>query len=108
MAFYIDSANRNTGNCWPAIATTARKLEISERAVKRANTFWRRHGWGGDWFLTVPRRGKNKPTKVSNAYHVGWRAFLLCAADLHYCPEIRAEAQRFFRVRGHAETKSGT
>jgi hypothetical protein len=90
MLFYIDSANRNTGACWPSRETTARKLGISVDAVKRANKFWVKLG-----YLTIPRRGANLPAKRSNAYHVQWFSLIAFAADYHWCADIRAEAERY-------------
>ena len=88
MLFYIDSANRNTGACYPSVETTARKLRISERAVERANRFWVKAG-----FLTVPRCGRSTPTRRSNAYHVQWFSLITYAANHHWCADIRAEAR---------------
>jgi hypothetical protein len=74
MQFYIDSANRKNGNCYPSEETVAKILGLrSTKAVSRADRFWKRHGIKGMPFLSVARKGRRKAdgTKESNAYHVG-------------------------------------
>jgi hypothetical protein len=99
LRFYIDSANRGTGNCWPSEETVAKKLRLmSTKAVSRANTWWRRHGYevNGEVlpFLTVAQKGRRRPdgTRESNAYHVGWLPLIAMVADLHWNAKLRAEA----------------
>jgi hypothetical protein len=79
LRFYIDSANRGSGNCWPSEETVADKLRLrSAKAVSRANRWWRFHGYqvNGEVvpFLRLARKGRRRPngTRESNAYHVGW------------------------------------
>jgi hypothetical protein len=105
MLFYIDSANRGTGNCWPAEETTARKLRFrnpkNTKAVTRANRWWRFHGYKVNGqvlpFLTLARKGRRKldGTKGSNAYHIGWLPLLAMAAESHWCEELRAAASAY-------------
>jgi hypothetical protein len=99
MAFYIDSANRGTGNCWPSEETTARKLHLrNSKAVSRANGWWCHHGYdvsGQDMaFLKLARRGRRRPdgTKESNAYHIGWLPLIATVRELHWDPKLREEA----------------
>ena len=99
MRFYIDSANRKSGNCWPSEETVARKLRLrSPKAVSRANRWWRRHGHTvGDQvlpYLTIAQQGRRRPdgTKESNAYHVGWLPLVSMVADGHWNEKLRAEA----------------
>jgi hypothetical protein len=46
MRFYIDSANRLNGDCWPSEETVVRKLGLrNTKVVSRANRWWRRYGY---------------------------------------------------------------
>jgi len=99
MRFYIDSANRLNGNCWPSEETVARKLGLrNTKVVSRANRWWRRYGYEvGDQvipFLCLARRGRRRPdgTKESNAYHVGWLPLIAVVAEQHWNRKVRAEA----------------
>jgi hypothetical protein len=99
MRFYIDTANRLNGNCWPSEGTVARKLGLrNTKVISRANRWWRRYGYevGHQWipFLRLARRGRRRPdgTKESNAYHVGWLPLIAVVAERHWNPKLRAEA----------------
>jgi hypothetical protein len=99
MRFYIDTANRLTGNCWPSEETVARNLGLrNTKAVSRANRWWRRHGFEVRSqlmpFLRLARRGRRRPdgTKESNAYHIGWLPLIGVVAEQHWNPKLRAEA----------------
>ena len=99
MRFYIDTANRLNGNCWPSEETVARKLGLrNTKAVSRANRWWRRYGYKVSDevmpFLRLARRGRRRPdgTKESNAYHIGWLPLMAVVAEQHWNPKLRAEA----------------
>lgn len=66
MRFYIDTANRLNGNCWPSEETVARKLGLrNTKVVSRANRWWRGYGYtvGNKLmpFLRLARRGRRRP-----------------------------------------------
>jgi hypothetical protein len=103
MQFYIDSASRRKGLCFPSEATTARKTKVSCHAVRRANRWWRRHGYRVDGktvpFLRIAARGRVKPNGIreSNAYHIGWLPLIAIVADNHFDEGVRAEATAILR-----------
>jgi len=99
MRFYIDTANRLNGNCWPSEETVAGNLRLrNTKAVSRANSWWRHYGYTVDKqlmpFLRLARRGRRRPdgTKESNAYHVGWLPLIAMVAEQHWNSKFRAEA----------------
>jgi hypothetical protein len=99
LRFYIDCANRGSGNCFPSEETVAKKLRLrNTKAVSRANRYWRFQGYrvNGEVapFLTLARKGHRRPdgTCESNAYHVGWVALIALVADAHWNEKLRAEA----------------
>lgn len=101
MLFYIDSANRKTGNCWPSEETVCRKLGLrNPKSVSRANRFWRHNGYdlGAETepFLKIAKKGRRKPdgTRESNVYHIGWMPLIAVVADLHWKPELVKEAMK--------------
>lgn len=105
MRFYIDTANRLNGNCWPSEETVARKLGLrNTKVVSRANRWWRGYGYtvGNKLmpFLRLARRGRRRPdgTKESNAYHVGWLSLIAVVAERHWNPKLRAEAAGILRA----------
>lgn len=70
LLFYIDCANRNTGNSWLGEEKIARALRLkNSKTVSRANRYWCKLG-----FLKIPRKGRVRPdgTCESNLYQVQW------------------------------------
>ena len=107
IARYIDRGGLEYGDVFPSIETTAKELrkvwpnhtqKAMEKAVSRANTWWRSRGHevNGEYvpFLTIVRSGKKRLDghNQSNAYHIGWMAFIALAAEKHYDPKIQEEA----------------
>jgi hypothetical protein len=117
MQYYIDAANRAKGLCYPSEDTTAKKARVNHRAVRRANRWWRNHGYIVNGkalpFLTIAVRGRQKPdgTRESNAYHIGWVPLIAIVRDTHFDERVRAEAdavlkKAFGQIRSEQEDKS--
>src|SRR5262249_12351579 len=115
MLYYIDLANRDTGETWPARETVAKALGISDDAVKRANRFWTGAGQSVVWtdpagqehrlwlpYLRVPRKGVIHPdgSKESNLYHPGWLALLSLLSARHWDQVLREEARAIMQEEG--------
>jgi hypothetical protein len=103
MLYLIDCASRDKGACYPSNATVAKAVNCSERSVRRATQWWRRHGCRvGDRtlpFLSIAVKGRTRPdgTKESNAYHIGWLPLIAVARHEHYRPRVRIHARGILR-----------